>query len=83
MTLTGYCSIVVNYINDISRYNDIIYEYNLRYKNYCQMASDLNEKYQNLSICINYLYDSINFTKISKPKFSIIRLCMRIWNNFV
>ena len=81
LTLTGYCSIVVNYINDISRSNNIIYEYNLRYKNYCQMAIDLNEKYQNLSICINYLYDSIHFTKISKPKFSIIRLCMRIWNN--
>ena len=81
LTLMGYCSIVINYINDISRYNDIIYEYYLRYKNYCQMAIDLNEKYQNLSICINYLYDSINFTKISQPKFSIFRLCMRIWNN--
>ena len=81
LTLMGYCAIIVNYINDISRAEDIINEYNIRYKNYCQIAMDTNEKYQNLSICINYIYDSINFTKISYPKFSILRLFMKIWNS--
>ena len=82
LTLMGYCAIIINYINDMSRPEDIINEYNIRYKNYCQMAIVINEKYQNLSICINYIYDSIHITKIAQPKFSIIRLCMRIWNSY-
>ena len=79
-TMISYCKMIAFYLMEISSPVDLINEYMMRYKKYVDVIIDINDKYQNLSIMINYVYDAMEFTVNNIPKFSLIRMCMKIWN---
>ena len=82
-TLTQFCILTSSFLQEIKTYEDFIEVYKTIYQRYVNIAIDFNDKYQNLSIIINYIYDSLGLTVINCPKFSILRMCMKIWNSKV
>ena len=82
-TLTQFCLLTSSFLQEIKTYEDFIETYKKIYQRYVNIAIDFNDKYQNLSIIINYIYDSLGLSVINCPKFSILRMCMKIWNSKV
>lgn len=60
----------------------ILNEYSKRYRQFVDACIHLNGQFENLNVLINYLYDNISKTKFN-PKFSILRLMMKMWNQEV
>lgn len=57
----------------------LINEYLLHFNNYVDSCILINKKCSNINIVMNYLYNELyeNYPKF--PKFSIFRMCIRIW----
>lgn len=79
-TLSKFCILTSSFLLEIKSFEEFIEAYKAIYQRYVNLAIDFNDKYQNISIIINYIYDSLGLTDINCPKFSILRICMKIWN---
>lgn len=84
LTLTFYCQYTMRFLYTTYRHQSkpkqLLDEYRKRYKNYIETAKDLNNKLENLNVCLNYLYEEHFPNWPFFPKFSILRMCMLIWN---
>ena len=82
ITITLYCKETMRHLNIINNSNNkekIIKEYIKRFNNFIQAAKYINTKCQNLNIVINYLDKEILTNYPHFPKFSIFKLCLKIW----
>ena len=82
ITITLFCRETMCYLNSI--YNDnnnaeIIKEYIKRFNNFVQASKYINSQCENINIAINYLDKDILKTYPHFQKFSIFRLCIKIW----
>ena len=82
ITITLFCRETMCYLNSI--YNDnnnaeIIKEYIKRFNNFVQASKYINSQCENINISINYLDKDILKTYPHFQKFSIFRLCIKIW----
>ena len=57
----------------------LINSYIKSFNNFIDTCSIINEKCVNINIAMNYLYDSLFPDYPKFPKFSIYRMCIRIW----
>ncbi len=57
----------------------LINEYLLNFNNFVDSCLIINDSCENINVVMNYLYESLfeNYPKI--PRFSIFRMCLRIW----
>ena len=69
----------LNVIYDEKKSENIIKEYTKRFNNFIQAAKYINTQCQNLNIITNYLDKEILMGYPHFPKFSIFRLCLKIW----
>lgn len=68
-------------LNDI-RYDDgklLINEYLKAFNNFVDSCILINKKCVNINLAMNYLYKSLFENYPNFPKFSIFRMCIRIW----
>lgn len=78
---------ICHLLNSFSSSNDnefddgklLINEYLKTFNNYVDTCILINKKCVNLNIAMNYLYKSLFENYPNFPKFSIFRMCMRIW----
>ena len=63
------------------RKTELIKEYIKRFNNFIQASKYINSQCENINIVINYLDKDILKSYPHFPKFSIFRLCMKIWYN--
>jgi hypothetical protein len=84
LSLTYFCKLNYMMICKYS-YNDGLYmdSYIKRYKNFVESAIYLNEIFENLNVLVNYLYESLFKGCPGRPKFSIYRMMIIIWNREV
>lgn len=84
LTLTFYCQYTMRFLyttyRNQSQHKQLLHEYLKRYKNYIETTKNLNAKLENLNVCVNYLYEEYFPSWPSFPKFSVLRMCMIIWN---
>ena len=57
----------------------LINEYIIYFNNFVESCLAINNKCSNINISMNYLYNSIYGNHPKFPKFSIFRMCIRIW----
>ena len=69
----------LNVIYEKNKSEKIIKEYTKRFNNFIQAAKYINTQCQNLNIVTNYLDKEILMGYPHFPKFSIFRLCLKIW----
>ena len=77
-----YCKETMRHLNIMDNLNDkekIIKEYIKRFNNFIQAAKYINTRCQNLNVVINYLDKEILTDYPHFPKFSIFKLCLKIW----
>ena len=84
ITITLFCRETMYYLNSI--YNDknnieIIKIYIKRFNNFVQASKYINSQCENINIVMNYLDKDILYNYPHFPKFSIFRLCIKIWYN--
>ena len=78
---------ICHLLNSFSSSNDnefddgklLINEYLKTFNNYVDTCLLINKKCLNLNIAMNYLYKSLFENYPNFPKFSIFRMCIRIW----
>ena len=64
--------------------HEFLEEYNSRYTSYVNSCIEMNDKLENLNVLVNYLYEIIyNDFENKSPKFSVLRLMMKIWDQEV
>lgn len=77
------CHLLYNYLNyEKDKSEDgksLINEYLLCFNNFVDSAILINKKCTNINVTMNYLYNQLfeNYPKF--PRFSIFRMCLRIW----
>ena len=84
ITITVFCREAMCYMNSLyneNRYAEIIKEYIKRFNNFVEASKYINSQCENLNIVVNYLDKDILKSYPHFPKFSIFRLCMKIWYN--
>ena len=82
ITITLFCRENICYLNCIFNENkkvELIKEYIKRFNNFVQAATYINKQCENINIVFNYLDRDILNNYPHFPKFSIFRLCMKIW----
>ena len=82
ITAIIYCKETMRHLNIMDNLNDkekIIKEYIKRFNNFIQAAKYINTRCQNLNVVINYLDKEILTDYPHFPKFSIFKLCLKIW----
>ena len=84
ITITIFCRETICYLSSI--YNDnnsveIIKIYIKRFNNFVQAAKYINSQCENINVVMNYLDKDILKSYPHFPKFSIFRLCIKIWYN--
>ena len=84
ITITLFCKETMYYLNSI--YNEknnveIIKIYIKRFNNFVQASKYINSQCENINIAMNYLDKDILPDYPHFPKFSIFRLCIKIWYN--
>ena len=65
-------------LNDIAMLN----EYSKRYRHFIDVAIHLNNLCENINVLVNYIYEDQNNVR-HQPKFSILRLFLKIWHKEV
>ena len=84
ITITLFCREAMCYMNSFyneQRKTELIKEYIKRFNNFIQASKYINSQCENINIVINYLDKDILKSYPHFPKFSIFRLCMKIWYN--
>ena len=84
ITITIFCREAMCYMNSLYNENrnvELIKEYIKRFNNFVQASKYINSQCENINIVINYLDKDILKSYPHFPKFSIFRLCMKIWYN--
>ena len=84
ITITVFCREAMCYMNSLyneNKHAEIIKEYIKRFNNFVQASKYINSQCENLNIVVNYLDKDILKSYPHFPKFSIFRLCMKIWYN--
>ena len=82
LTIAIFCKETMCYLNttyDKNNSSQLIKEYIKRFNNFIQAAKYINKRCENLNIVLNYLDKDILKTYPHFPKFSIFRLCIKIW----
>ena len=84
ITITLFCKETMYYLNSI--YNDknnveVIKIYIKRFNNFVHASKYINSQCENINIVMNYLDKDILHNYPHFPKFSIFRLCIKIWYN--
>lgn len=82
-TIQNFCEFSCFYIKKFSS-NNLLFlnEYSKRYRHFIDVAIHLNNYLENLNVLVNYFYEQIFQIKYN-PKFSILRLMLKIWNREV
>ena len=57
----------------------LINEYLLNFNNFVDSCLIINKKCENINIVMNFLYESLFQNYPNFPRFSIFRMCLRIW----
>ena len=75
---------LLNYFSNVgeNKYIDgkyLINEYLLCFNNFVDSCLLINKKCMNINITMNYLYEELFKNYPNFPKFSIFRMCIRIW----
>ena len=76
------CHLLNSFSSNDDEFDDgklLINEYLKSFNNYVDTCILINKKCANLNIAMNYLYKSLFENYPNFPKFSIFRMCMRIW----
>ena len=84
ITITIFCRETMCHLNSIynnsnNKYAEIIKEYIKRFNNFVQASKNINTQCENINVVMNYLDKDILNTYPHFPKFSIFRLCIKIW----
>jgi hypothetical protein len=84
ITITIFCRETMCHLNSIyhsnnNKYAEIIKEYIKRFNNFVQASKYINSQCENINVAMNYLDKDILETYPHFPKFSIFRLCIKIW----
>ena len=82
ITITVFCRENMCYLNSTFKENknvELIKEYIKRFNNFVQVAKYINSQCENINIVMNYLDKDILKNYPHFPKFSIFRLCLKIW----
>jgi hypothetical protein len=84
ITITIFCRETMCHLNSIyhsnnNKYAEIIKEYIKRFNNFVQASKYINSQCENINVAMNYLDKDILDTYPHFPKFSIFRLCIKIW----
>ncbi len=58
-------------------------EYIKRYESFISSALKINERSENINVCINYLYSLLFNQTVTEKKFNIYKLLLNIWYNEV
>lgn len=90
LTMASFCKATMCFIialyssnnkNISENKNELIKEFSKRFNNYVDSCKIINKKCENINIAINYLYKELFVSYPNFPKFSIFRLCIKIWYN--
>ena len=84
ITITLFCRETICYLNskyNINRNVESIKEYIKRFNNFVQAAKYINSQCENINVAMNYLDKDILKNYPHFQKFSIFRLCLKIWYN--
>jgi hypothetical protein len=84
ITITLFCRETMLYLNIIYNENkniELIKEYIKRFNNFVQASKYINKQCENINVVMNYLDKDILKKYPHFPKFSIYRLCVKIWFN--
>ena len=88
LSVTVFCKAIIchllNYFSDLNecKYEDgkyLINRYLLCFNNFIDSCILINKKCININVAINYLYKELFEDYPDFPKFSIFRMCIRIW----
>ena len=82
ITITIFCRETICYLNTIYNENnnaELIKEYIKRFNNFVQASKYINSQCENINIAMNYLDKDILNNYPHFQKFSIFRLCLKIW----
>ena len=82
ITISLFCREAMCYLNSIYNENnnsELIKEYIKRFNNFVQASKYINSQCENINIAINYLDKDILKDYPHFQKFSIFRLCIKIW----
>ena len=82
ITITIFCRETICYLNTIYNENnnaELIKEYIKRFNNFVQASKYINSQCENINIAMNYLDKDILKNYPHFQKFSIFRLCLKIW----
>ena len=84
ITITIFCRETMCHLNSIyhsnnNKYAEIIKEYIKRFNNFVQASKYINSQCENINVAMNYLDKDILKTYPHFPKYSIFRLCIKIW----
>ena len=81
LSISSYCKETICYL--LTTYNDdntmLINNYTKRFDNFIESAKQINSQCENINISVNYLYKYLFTNYTNFPKFSIFRLCIKIW----
>ena len=84
ITITLFCRETMCYLNskyNINRNVELIKEYIKRFNNFVQASKYINSQCENINVVMNYLDKDILKNYPHFQKFSIFRLCLKIWFN--
>ena len=84
ITMTLFCRETMLYLNviyDGKKSVELIKAYIKRFNNFVQAAKIINSQCENINVVMNYLDKDILNNYPHFPKFSIFRLCIKIWFN--
>ena len=75
---------LLNYYSDINEEQNedgksLINQYLLCFNNFVDSCILINRKCKNINVVMNYLYNDLYNNYPNSPKFSIFRMCIRIW----
>ena len=81
LSIVSFCKETICYL--LTTYSDnnilLINNYLKRFDNFVECSKLINSKCENINVAINYLYKSLFEEYPNYPKFSIFRLCIKIW----
>ena len=84
ITLTLFCRETMLYLNAVFNQNrnvELIKAYIKRFCNFVYAAKSINSSCENINVVMNYLDKDILNNYPHFPKFSVFRLCLKIWYN--
>ena len=88
LTITIFCKATIcHLLNSYLKYENnknedmkyLINEYLLCFNNFVDSSILINKKCNNINVAMNYLYNQLFENYPNFPKFSIFRMCIRIW----